>query len=146
MKSTITSSPTSESGATDLPPIGNAFMYIETSSVNHGHEKIFVSWERTDIIQTTNITFYYNRFSILTNDSIKSMGRFRIQLLLADNTWSSRYNIPKNDRYSDTSTEWTLVNLNFTVENYGIRLIYDKIDTPHADKCFSNTTITHSVY
>ena len=55
----------------------------------------------TDIIQITNITFYYNRYSILTNDSMKSMGRFRLQLLLSDNTRSTRYNIPKNDRYSN---------------------------------------------
>ena len=27
------------------------------------------------------------------------MGRFRTQLLIAD-TWSTRYNIPKNDRYN----------------------------------------------
>ena len=74
------------------------------------------------------------------------MGRFRIQLLLEDNTWSTRYNISKNDRYSNTSTEWTLVSLNFTVENFDIKLVYDEIDTSHADMCFSNITITHSVY
>ena len=74
------------------------------------------------------------------------MGRFRIQLLLEDDTWSTGYNIPKNGRYSDTSTEWTLVSLNFTIENYGIKLIYDQTDSPHADMCFSNITITHSVY
>ena len=146
IKSTRTNSPTGHSGATSLPPIGNSFMYIETSSNNHGHERVFVSFERTDIIQIKNITFFYNRFSILTNNSKKSMGRFRIQLLLEDNTWSTRYNIPKNDRYSDSSTQWTLINLNFTIENYGIKLIYDQIDTPHADMCFSNITITHSVY
>ena len=145
IKSTKTNSPTGDSGATSLPPIGNSFMYIETSSNNHGDD-VFVSWERTDIIQISNITFYYNRFSILNNDSEKSMGRFRIELLLEDNTWSTRYNIPKNDRYSDSSAQWTLVNLNFTVENYGVRLVYDKINTPHADMCFSNITITHSVY
>ena len=146
VKSTKTISPTGHSGATSLPPIGNSFMYIETSSNNHGHERVFVSWERTDIIQISNITFYYNRFSILTNNSKKSMGRLRIQLLLEDNTWSTRHNIPKNDRYSNSSSQWTLVNLNFTVENYRIRLIYDQIDTPHADICFSNIIITHSVY
>ena len=146
IKSTKTNSPTGHSGATSLPPIGNSFMYIETSSNNHGHERVFVSFERTDIIQITNITFYYNRFLILTNNFKKSMGRFRVQLLLEDNTWSTRYNIPKNDRYSNSSTQWTLVNLNFTIENYGIRLIYDQIDTPHADMCFNNITITHSVY
>ena len=146
IKSTKTNSPTSYSGATSSPPIGSAFMYIETSSNNHGHERVFVSWERTDIIQISNITFYYNRFSILFTDSKKSMGRFRIELLLEDNTWSTRYNIPKNDRYNDSTTQWTLVKLNFTIENYGIRLVYDQIDTPHADMCFSNITITHSVY
>ena len=74
------------------------------------------------------------------------MGRFRIQLLLEDNTWSTKYNIPKNDRYSNTSTEWTLVSLNFTVESYGNKLIYDQMDTAHADMCFSIKTITHSVF
>ena len=88
-------------------------MYIETSSNNHGN-KIFVIFERTDIIQITNIIFYYNRYSILTGDSLKSMGRFRIQLLLEDNTWSTQYTIAKNTQYSDTSTDWTLLNLDFT--------------------------------
>ena len=119
-------------------------MYIETSSNNHSNN-VFCSFERTDIIQISNITFYYNRFSILNNIFKKPMGRFRIQLILEDNTWSTRYNISKNDRYSNSSTQWRLVNLNFTVENYGIRLIYDQIDTAYADMCFSNITITHSV-
>ena len=74
------------------------------------------------------------------------MARFRIQKLLEDNTWSTRYNIPKNDRYSDTSTNWTLVGLYFAEENYGNKLIYDQIDSPHADVCFCNITITHSVF
>ena len=68
MKSTKTHFPTSYSGATSLPPIGSSFMYIETSSKNHGNN-VFVSFERTDIIQISDITFYYNIFSILTNDS-----------------------------------------------------------------------------
>ena len=74
------------------------------------------------------------------------MGCFKIQLLLEDNTWSTRYNTPKNDRYSDTSTQWTKLSLNFSEENYGNKLIYDEIDTPHADMCFSGITITHCVY
>ena len=145
VRSTKTRSPTADSGAAALPPVGLAFMYIETSSSNHGNN-VIVSFERTDIIQITNITFCYNRFSILTNDSLKSMGRYRIQILLEDDTWSTQYTIPKNSQYSDNSTDWTLLNLDFTEENYGIKLIYDQIDTPHADMCFSNITITHSVY
>ena len=74
------------------------------------------------------------------------MGRFRIQLFLEDNTWKTRYSIHKNDRYSDTSTDWTLVGLNFTVEKYGNNIMYDEIDSSHADMCLSIFTITHSVY
>ena len=144
-KSTKTNSRTGFSAATSLSPIGNAFMYIETSSNNHG-PNVFVSWERTDIIQISNITFYYNRFSILTNDNLKNMGRFRIQLLLEDDTWSTQYTIDKNTQYSDSESEWKLLNLDFTVENYGIKLILDQIDTAHSDMCFSNITITLSVY
>ena len=104
LRSTITNSPTGYLGSTSLPPIGNSFIYFETSSNNHDLEIVFVSWERTDFIQFSKVTFYYNRFSILTNNSIKSMHWFGIRLLLEDNTWSIHYNIPKNDRYSDTST------------------------------------------
>ena len=38
IKSTKTNSPTRSSGATSLSPIGNAFMYIETSGNNSGNE------------------------------------------------------------------------------------------------------------
>ena len=58
IKSTITNSPTDYSGATNLLPIGSAFMYIETSSNKHGQERVFVSFERIDIIQVSNITLY----------------------------------------------------------------------------------------
>ena len=56
IKSTKTSSPTGQSGATSLPPIGTSFMFIETSSGGHGNN-VYVSFERTDIRQITNITF-----------------------------------------------------------------------------------------
>ena len=120
-------------------------MYIETSSNNNG-SNVFVSFDRIDIIQITNVTFYYIRFSHITNNSLKSMGRFRILLLLEDNSWTTHYTVAKNTQYSDTSTEWTLLNLDFTVEKYGIKLNYDQIDTPHADMCFSNIIKTHSVF
>ena len=97
IESSKTNSLTGFSGATLLPPLVNSFMYIETSSNNHG-PKVFVSWKRTDIKKISKKTFYYNRFSFLTNDCLKSVGRFRIQLLLSSLTWSTRYNIPKNDR------------------------------------------------
>ena len=144
IKSTRTNSPTGDSGADALPPIGRAFMYIETSGNNNG-DYTYVRLIRTDIIQISNISFYYNRFSS-SNESLRAMGRFRIDLLLDNNTWSNKYTIEKNTQYSDTSTEWKLLSLDFTEENYGIRMVYDRLDTAHADMCFSNITITHSVY
>ena len=74
------------------------------------------------------------------------MGRFRIQFLLKDNTWSIKIFMGTNSNYSPSSTEWSLLNLDFTEPNYGIRLYYGKIDTTHADMCFSDITITHSAY
>ena len=48
IKSTKTNSPTGSSGTTSLPPIGSAFMYIETSSNNHG--KMFLSAGKEQIL------------------------------------------------------------------------------------------------
>ena len=144
LKSTKTKSPTYDSGATSLPPIGSSFMYIETSSNNHVNN-VFATFQRTDIIQITKIAFYYNRFSSSDSD-LRGMGRFRIQILLEDKTWSTQYTIAKNTQNIDNSTNWTLVNLDFTIESYGIKIVYDQIDKPHAHMCFSNITIIHSVY
>ena len=63
VRSTKTNSPTSHSAATTLPPFGVSFMYIATSSNIHGNN-VFVSFERTDIIQISAIAFYYNRYSL----------------------------------------------------------------------------------
>ena len=52
IRTTKTKSPTGKTGATTLPPIGSAFMYIETSGDNHGNN-VFVSFERIDTIQIT---------------------------------------------------------------------------------------------
>ena len=50
------------------------------------------------------------------------MGHFRIQLLLEDDTWNTEYTVAKNNQYSDISTDWTSLNLDFTAESYGIKL------------------------
>ena len=63
IRSTKTQSSRDDSGATSLPPIGDSFMYIESSSNNHG-DNVFCILERTDIIQISNITSSYNSFSI----------------------------------------------------------------------------------
>ena len=75
LKSTTSTSPTAESGATTIPPIGWRFMYIESSGNNHGANHVMVSWERTDIIHISNINFFYNRFSP-SNQKFGGMARF----------------------------------------------------------------------
>ena len=51
----------------------------------------------------------------------------------------------KNTNYSVNSTDWELLNLDITQSNYGIKLRYDQIESAHADMCFSNIMITHSI-
>ena len=144
IKSTKTQSSTEDSGATALAPVGNSFMYLETSGVNHG-EGTYAILTRTDIIQITNILFYYNRYSI-SDENLRAMPRFRIQILLENDTWDNKYTIEKNTQFSNTSTEWTYLSLDFTQDNYGIRLIFDRIDSAHADMCLSNISITHTLF
>ena len=81
----------------------------------------------------------------MTDDNLKNEGTFRFQLLLETIVWSTQYTIAKNTQYSDKSTNWTVLNLDCTVENYGIKLILDQIITSDSDKCFSNITIIYSV-
>ena len=144
VKSTKSSSSTADSGATTLPPKGSGFMYIESSGNNNGNYT-YVRLIRTDIIQITKKTFHYNRYSI-DDENLRAMGIFRIDLLKDDDSWETQYTIEKNSQYGLTLIEWSLLNLDFTIENYGIRLVYDRIDAAHADMCFSDITITHSVY
>ena len=143
IKSTKTSSPTDISGAENLPPIGNSFMYIETSGNNNS--EAWVKLKRTDIIQISNNSFYYNRFSS-SDSNFRWMGRLSISILLDDDTWINKYVIQENTHYSNTPSEWALLSLDITEENYGIQIIYDRIRSAHADMCFSDITITHSVY
>ena len=144
IKSTRTQSATGDSGATTLPPIGRGFMYFETSGNNSG-SNTYIKLIRTDIIQISNISFYYNRYSA-TDPDLRAMGRVSIDILLDDNTWVNKYLIQENTQYSDSSTEWTLLSIDITEENYGIRLVYDRIKTAQCDMCFSDITITHAVY
>ena len=120
-----------------------AVVYVETSGNNHGANHVMVSWERTDIIHISYIKFYYNRFSTY-DQNLGGMGRFRIQLLLEDNSWSTLYDI-NNSQYSNGSTVWHFFDLDITQGNYGVKFIYDQIPTPDADMCFSNIKLTHSV-
>ena len=94
VNATNSNSVTQFSYATEIPLIGDFLIYIEKSANNYVPD-VYSSFERTDIIQTDNFTLSHNSFSAPNN---KSMRRFRIQPLLDNQTWSTRYNIPKKDR------------------------------------------------
>ena len=53
--------------------------------------------------------------------------------------------MPKTD-YSNSSIDWTLVNKNFNVENYGIKLVYNEIDTTLADMSFNDLRRSRSIH
>ena len=74
------------------------------------------------------------------------MGRIRLPLLVGDNTWSTRFNIPKNDRHSNSPTDWTLVSFNFSIETYGIELVYSQEDIVLVEMCFSVFSIPLLVF
>ena len=74
-------------------------MYIETSGSNNG-DGVFCSWEKTDLHNISNITFYYNRFST-SNESLRNMGRFRIQIL-KNNSWETMFTIAQNEGFSES--------------------------------------------
>ena len=121
VKSTKTNSPTAQSGATSLAPMGTCSMYIETSANNHNsaNDNAFISFERTVITHISNKTFYYNRFSTSIADK-RNMGKLEIQLL-RDGVWEKGDTMDKNTNFSALSTDWTILNINIISQpNYGI--------------------------
>ena len=56
-KCTKSSSPIPDSGAIVIPPIGDKFLYIETSCNNNFGLNAFCAFERTDISHISKITF-----------------------------------------------------------------------------------------
>ena len=72
-----TNSPMRKTCATISPPVGDAFMHIETSGTNFG-SNVFVSFERTEAIQIGNNMFCYSRYSNATSN-FRSIRRPRFQ-------------------------------------------------------------------
>ena len=91
----------------------------------------------------SNTSFYHNRFS---TESVKAMGRFRNHIILSYNTWFTRYYLPKNDRYSSPSTQWTLVCSKNETKIFSMEIIDDEVDTAVADVHLDILTITHCVF
>ena len=73
----------------------------------------------------------------------KAARRFRIHILLLNGQSFSKFTVTEKTNYSDNSIDWSFINIDFTESTYGIRLVYDQIDTSSADIRFSNFTLAH---
>ena len=142
MNSSKTNTTHGRSGRTSIPPIGTSLGYIETSS-KYFEPGVFVSFERTDISQTSNIIFCCKRLSAKNNISTKHV---EIKYCYRTSHRHSKCLIDKHTNYSSTSTVWCLINNDFTETNYGNKMVYDQVDTTLADMCFSKIMVTHSVF
>ena len=67
-------------------------------------------------------------------------------IILKNNNWETIFTIAQNEGFSESATEWELLNLDITEKNYGIKMIIDEITSAHSDMGFSNFYITHSIY
>ena len=147
IKRSKSNSPTDQSGATSLHPIGTCFMYIETSGNKYdsSNDDVFVSFERTDLIHINNITFYHNRFSTSIAEK-RGMGKLEIQLL-RNGVWQTEFTIEKDTNFSALSTDWSLLNMNkISQPNYDIKSVYSAIFTAPADICFCDIKISHTIF
>ena len=71
------------------------------------------------------------------------MGKLEIHLL-RNGVWETEYTTNKDTNFGTLSTDWTFFNMNILSQpNFGIKLVYSGINTPHADMCFSDIIITH---
>ena len=124
IKSTKPNTPTGQSGAESLPPIGNCFDYLENRGNigDSASDDVFVLFERTDFIHISRITFYYNRFSISLS-SHRNMAKLEIQLL-RNGVWETEYTMDQDTNFSALPTDRTLLNMNIISQpNDGIKLV-----------------------
>ena len=74
------------------------------------------------------------------------MCKFEIHLL-RNCVWQTEYTMSKDTNFSALSTDWTILNMNIISQpNYGIKFVFSGINSAHADMCFSNINITHSIF
>ena len=78
--------------------------------------------------------------------NLEPKGSYRIPILLPKSRWPSNCKIAENTKYTNTSTKWTSLKIDFTQANYGIELLYDGTDLILADVSFSSIMITRFVY
>ena len=120
-----------ERGLNFLPPIGDYYVYTESSNPNNGDDK-YAQFTYTKHTTITKIKFWYHRSGI-------NMCRFRLQYQSLDDQWKNKVTFPAGQQ----SNGWELLEETFLEDNKGVRFYFDEILGYESDMTFSNINISY---
>ena len=121
----------SGTGPDFLPPIGEYYAYIETSSPNYGPDRYAIA-KYSYHANITRIKFWYHRLGV-------NMCRFRLQYETLDYQWLDKVIFPAKEQTSG----WVFLEETFSEDNRGIRFYFDEISSYESDMAFSDITIDY---
>ena len=130
-KSSNSRTSSSGTGPDFLPPIGEYYAYIETSSPNYGPDRYAIA-KYSYHANITKIKLWYHRLGI-------NMCRFRLQYETLDYQWVDKVPFPAKEQTSG----WVFLEETFSEDNRGIRFYFDEISNYESDKAFSDITIDY---
>ena len=118
-------------GPDTLPPIGNFYDYIETSTPNNGVDR-YAHITHTKHQNITKFKFWYHRIGI-------NMCRFRLQYQTLVDQWKDKLTFHAEQK----SNGWELLEETISEDNEGIRFYFDEILGYESDKGISNIIISY---
>ena len=130
-KSSNSRTGSSGTGPDFLPPIGEYYAYIETSSPNYGPDRYAIA-KYSYHANITRIKFWYHRLGV-------NMCRFRLQYETLDYQWVDKVIFPAKERTSG----WVFLEETFSEDNRGLRFYFDEISSYESDMAFSDITIDY---
>ena len=130
-KSSNSRTGSSGTGPDFLPPIGEYYAYIETSSPNYGPDRYAIA-KYSYHANITRIKFWYHKLGV-------NMCRFRLQYETLDYQWVDKVIFPAKEQTSG----WVFLEETFSEDNRGIRFYFDEISSYESDMAFSDITIDY---
>lgn len=117
-------------GPSKLPPTGTHYAFIEASDPNFGTGKSGIATKEIENLE--RVYFYYSRIGF-------HMCRFRLQYKAADDQWIDKLTFPQGEDLTTLTTEWVLLDIDFSTEYVkGIRFIFDEINNYESDMGISD--------
>ena len=130
-KSSSTTTSSTGTGPDFLPPIGEYYAYIETSSPNFG-AGFYAIAKYVKHANITRISFWYHRKGL-------NMCRFRIQYETLDYQGKDKVTFPALEQ----TDGWVYLDQTFSEDNRGIRFYFDEISNYESEMAFSDITIDY---